>query len=161
MCMSIKRLILAVCVLWLLVACQRTEEFPVQLTVPTGATEVRVNENADRSVRELTFIVSSGRNSYLVADQMEDQLKKGGYVRCSSGGGQWEILRRRQGDKENAETRLLRFLKTGEPGRLGAILANEYCNESQNQCEQHFIVRQINIKQSIAEADKYIREICK
>jgi len=144
-----------------LAACQKSQEFPVKVTAPAGATEVRVNENADRSIHELTFIISSERNDLLVADQMEGQLTKGGYVHCRSEGGQWETLRRRQGDKEIEETRLLRFLKTSERGQLGAILANESCKGGQSKCEQHFIVRQINIKESIAEGDKYIREICK
>lgn len=158
---SVRSLSLALCAALLLAACQKSQEFPVEVTAPAGAKEVRVNENADRSIHELTFIVSSEPSNVLVADQMESQLTKGGYVRCRSDGGQWETLRRRQGDKEIQETRLLRFLKTSERGQLGVILANESCKDGQSQCEQHFTVRQINTKDSIAEGDKYIREICK
>jgi len=153
----LRTLIVAVC--FMSFACQQQVPYPLKVTAPEGALSVRVNETPDS--HELAFDVSLEGNSYFVADRIEHQLTKGGYVRCGSGGGKWEILRRREGGGETEETRLLRFFKTNDPNRLAVILATEQCTTPDGKCAQHFTVRQINVSQSTAGADKYIREICK
>ncbi len=146
--------------LLLLSACQHGVEFPVRVEAPTNATDMHVSESPDKTSYELSFVVAGERDNYSAADQMESQLTKAGYARCGSGKGQWETLKHRRGDKTVDEIRLLRFFKTGDAGQLGTIFARQHCKEGKNECEQEFLVRQINVPESHPDRDK-LREICK
>lgn len=145
---------------FLLGSCQRGVDVPVQISAPSNATGTRVNVSPDNSSHEFMFLVSSAQDDYSVVDQIESQLTKAGFARCAGGNGRWETLRRHQDGRVVEENRLLRFFRTSGPRQLGMILVRQHCNENQAQCEHQFLVRQIDMPESIPDGDRYLREIC-
>lgn len=141
-------------------SCQRGVNVPVQINAPPNATDLRVDVNADSSSHELVFVVPSERDGYSLVNQIENQMTKAGYTRCTAGGGQWETLKHRGDARVMEERRLLRFFKTSDPRQLAMILVRQDCKQGESQCQHQFIVRQIDVPKSIPGAEKYVRDIC-
>lgn len=154
-------MVLAFGALLLLIGSCQQVNFPVPISAPTNATGTHISVSKDGSSHEVEFHVLSKRDSQSIADQLQTQLTKAGYSRCDSGVGKWESLKHRQDGRVVDEIRLLRFFKTGDPGQLGVIFARQQCSDDRTDCDQRFLVRQINIPDSMTDRGKYIEEICK
>jgi hypothetical protein len=143
-----------------LFSCQRRDGIPIDINLPPDATDAHSRVTPDNSLREVTFTVQSKRDSLATASQIESQLMQGGYVRCTGGKGNWEVISKHQDGKIIEENRLLLFFKTSNPRQLGVIFARQICDTKQIQCKEEFLVRQINIPPSIVDGDKYVSNVC-
>src|SRR5689334_5959446 len=96
-------------VLW---SCQRGTDIPIDIRFPSDATDAQKNIKADNTVHEVQFTVQRERDSLATVDQIEGELTKVGYVRCTASNGNWSVISKRQDRNVVKENRLLRFYRT-------------------------------------------------
>lgn len=137
------------------------ETTPALLRVPAEARDVITTEEANGATSQTVFSISAKNAEIAIVDELQRQLEGHDFTRCDSGQGGWqEIVAHEQGQRV-VKTRLVRFFKGVDAGRVAMLAGEQHCKVASEPCEQTFSVRVSDIPESIPDRAHYVAQLCK